>query len=309
MKRVDQLIDRVRSWTENNDVSANAGIPDQDFVDALSDGQDMLEGAVYRNVPYCSWFDFTTTYTLVATEESVDLPFDCYYRDGVRKVEFSKDADPEFYYPLEPENFLQRSVVQAPYPSNYSISGGRIYLSPPPSISGGTLRVTYARKLPTLANTVGIVSAFSTNITLANDTFLDATTLADAVPGYFSLIRRLDGAVISRSLTATAYDSGTRVLTVSVAPTYESGFSSSDVVSAFLVPGRSATNIPAWPQGTDAVERYLRNYAIWKIFRRESSTDTSEQGNELSAIEADIVQAANAAQGDYGVIDFKSCDW
>lgn len=312
IRRVDQIVSRVRAWTENEDASAGAGIPSDDFVDALSDGQEMLQGAILRSNPDCRWFDVVYDVALVAGQKEYSIPTRAFYANAVRKVEFSETGREDDFVPLDPVGLHQLSNLSTWPPACYSLTGRSVVLDPPPDVAQGTLRITYVARVPRLARPIGLISSFSSPslILTSESTFLDATALSNSVPGYFSIIRRLDGAGISYSMTATAYDSGTRTLTVSAGPTYETGFVAADLVGAMLVAGDYATCAPAWPVGIEVqVERYLRNYGIWKIMRRESSGDTSEQGNELSAIEADIIKSANAAQGDYPVVVMDSDGW
>lgn len=305
MLRVDQLIARIREWTENEDSTTTSGISDRVICEALSDGQEMLQGAIIRNVPECSWFNTQTTFSVTAGQDTYALPTRALYSDSVRLVEFSFNGQSNYYTTLNPVQVQHLSSYATWPPCEYAIQGSSIVLSPPPSTTQGTLRVTYLRRVPSLSPIVGqVTSLVSTSLTLDNDSYLNATFLSDAInlPGYFSASTALDGYGVTYNIAATAYNSGTRVLTVG-APTYEAGYSASDLPTTFLTYGAYSTHLPQWAVAIQPqVERYLRAYGVWKILGKDSSDDRAEQGNELTAIEGDIINAARSGHGDYQVV-------
>lgn len=303
MLRVDQLVARIRAWTENEDATTTAGIPDQDIIDALCDGQNMLQGAIMRNVPECSWFNAKKVYTVTANQPNYAIPTSAFYSDSVRLVEFSFNSSDLYYVPIEPGQVQHLARFSSWPPTRYAIEAGNIVLSPPPRISQGLLRVTYTQRVPPLARILGQVTSYSApNLTLDNDSFLQSTVLGGVVPSYFSVSSALDGYGVSYDVVGTAYNSGTRVLTVD-SLTYEGAYGASDMATGFLTAGARTTCIAQWPVAIQPeVERYLRAYGIWKILGRESSEDRAEQGNELTAIEGDIINAARSAHADYPLV-------
>lgn len=307
MLRVDQLVDRVRAWTENEDATSTSGIPDQDIIDALSDGQDMLQGAILRNVPECRWFDASVSFSVTAGQPTYSIPDRAFYSDAIRLVEFSFNGLSDYFVKLNPVQIQHLGNWATWPPTEYGTSGQTIQLSPPPKITQGTLRVKYVKRVPKLARILGQATSLeSTSLTLDFDTFLDSTELSAIVPTYLSASAPLDGAGISYAITASAYNSGTRVLTVTT-PTYEGSYGSSDIPQTIITPGLYTTHLPQWPVAIQGqVERYLRAYGAWKILGRDSSQDRAEQGNELTAIEGDIINAANAARGDYPVVTMET---
>lgn len=299
MKRVDQLITEIRGWTNNTNYSTTAGIAQERFVEAVRDAQQMLQGAVMRANPDCSWFDTQATYSVTSGTTSYGLPADVYYYDQVKIVEFSQSGNADDYVALDPIKYETHSQNASWPPFGYDVIAGQVWLTPPPNSTTGTLRVTYVKRMSDLDLVRGTISSYAAPpaLVLANDSFLDATSLTAWVPGYISVTRRLDGASITKTWKATAYTSGTFTLTAAAADvTYETGFSATDLPAAFVTLGKYTTCATGnWPVALQPlVERYVVAFGKWKMMLKDSSDDAVTYGNELTAIEKDIMQAAQA---------------
>jgi hypothetical protein len=58
------------------------------------------------------------------------------------------------------------------------------------------------------------------------------------------------------------------------------------------------------------IERYLKAYAVWKLLRRDSSSDSAEQYQELIAIESQIINAVRTMfKGVQRIPHFGYDDW
>jgi hypothetical protein len=303
VRRVDQLITLVRRQTENVDYGSTYGIAQDDFAQYMSDAQDMLQGAIMRACPSCTWFYKQSTASLVSGTRAYAMPTDCYYKNQLASVEFTESTS-DYYQPLTRVPLVSLEAYSTWPPNAYAVVNNEIWLSPPPNASTGTLRYTYLRKLPRLDLPRGtITSLISTAMLLNNDSLLDATNIGAWVPGIFSITHETAQVPISLSMTCSGYNSGTRTLTVSAGPTYETGYSASDLADAIITLGKHTTCNSQLP---DECERYLVAYCAWKTFRRESSSDATSAGSELSAIEADIIASINSSDTDPKIIVMES---
>lgn len=300
MRRTDELITQVRRETDNVEYGTDYGIPQAEFIQYLAEAQEQLQGAILRANPHCSWFLRQTTTSLVSGTSDYAIPSDCYYTNNLLLVEFSSSSDTDDYIPLQRKSFIELQADASWPPVGYALYNGNIRLSPPPDASSGSLRITYIRRLPGLKLTAGqITSLVGASLTLDNDTYLDATSLsAVAYPGIFS-IGLTTGPMVSLSMTCSGYNSGTRVLTVSAGPTYETGYAAANLPAAFVTIGHNTTSISQLPEDC---ERYLLNYCTWRILKRDASDEAKWCGEQLQAIEANIVSSLSAPATDYQLI-------
>ena len=309
MRRTDLLIALIRKLTRNEDYSATNGIPQDVFCQYLSDAQDMLQGALFRNCPSIDWFDKQYTFNVVALQRNYPLPTDVYYGSNVKYVEFTRITGQIIYYTqLRVLPFNELSVWQTWPPDSYSISNSQVFLSPHPNNSQGNVRVTYPARLPKLdlpRGTIASVAAGPVRVVLNNDSFLDATNIGLYVPGTLS-ITNAAGAWIA-SIAATTYVAGTFTLTGPI--TYQGSYTSADLPGCFLTFQDYSTCVPQLPIGIPELERYLIAYTTWKIFQHDSSNDAEGYGNSLSAIENDIIKAVNAATQEYPMVYLDGTDW
>jgi hypothetical protein len=76
-------------------------------------------------------------------------------------------------------------------------------------------------------------------------------------------------------------------------------------VGNYVILGENSTTHLQLPQ---TCEKYLIEYATWKMFMRDSSTDSGEQAGVVSALEADIVDAFAEISGDVDRIPIINAD-
>lgn len=285
MRRVDRQILQVRRQTDNDDSSAGTGITDAEFLQYLNDAQHRLQSLITDT--HIKAFATTYDLSLISGTQSYNLQGDTFMDHKVIQVEYSSSSDTEMLFPLMPIHYSQISRRQESWPSGYCINNGKIHFSPVPT-GGGLARITYTRKLPELDLRRGTVASAATSgsdyidIIVENDSTLDATELA--LVEYVSVVD-YDGNPKYEAIPVSSYDAGTRKLTL------RAGVATADGTIAagdYVVSGRYASSHSQLPQFT---ERYLLAYAAWKIFKRDSSSDSAEQQSELSAMEQEIISS------------------
>jgi hypothetical protein len=196
---------------------------------------------------------------------------------------------------LEKLNFFNRDTNPSNYPWGYIKRGGQILLQPTPSVSTGTIRVTYERDLDDLDIPRGVVSAVSTTSTVLTNFTLDST--ADAyeasTPGwttqqFCSVVSPLG---VRRCYNIPySYVTGTNIVTATGTLTY-TALDSQIQIGDVAVFNKYTTTFSQLP---DACERYLIHSAAAELFHRDSSEDFDNQMGIVQNIETDIIKALAA---------------
>lgn len=291
MRRTDQLITAIRRRTDNEDVSASEGISSEEFVDFLNEGQARLQSRIVDAVPDCTLFDTSKTTSLVAGQRayaiasSTDQPL---LGSMVRLVEYRTGSLEEDYYQLEPDILDNLSLVRGTYPSSYDIRNGNILVSPLPTGSNGTLRITFPRRLDALDIRRGKIDTVNTSGSNYTSIILEATPVPDDIlddTDFFICVNSKYGVVNYYNAPVTTYDTNSRTLT------FDSGVSTSNgtiSIGDWVTYGKWTTTHSQLP---DDCERFLLAYAAWKVLKRDSTDDAALQEQELIAIENDILSA------------------
>jgi len=285
----------VRQSTENTDFSDTVGIKDAEFLRFINDAQYRIHNLIVQQHPSVFLTEYTTS--IVANQEAYTLPVKSFIGNKVTQVEFtSQSSGNSYYYPLRPASLYQRSSGPSSgkgSPSKYIRKSGAILLSPIPSSSTGSLRITYTHKLPKLDLRRGSVASVTLDSSTNTITALSLNVSTDTVDGTeldkFTRLSICDeeGNVKMANIKYTNIDTGTGVVTVDGSFTYDTG----ETIEAgnYVVAGEySSTHTEL----DELVERYLIAYATLKIFQRDSNiTDLQVQQEILLSMETDILSA------------------
>jgi len=291
MRRIDYLIEDVRRHTENDivNISDTVGIQDEEFLRFINDAQHRLHSLIIQKHP--SVFIGEKTYNVVVDQEEYTLPSDIFLSNKVVQVEYSDTNDVEDYYKLELTQIHNRMSGIEGLPMGYIRKNNSITLTPVPD-RGGLLRVLYVKaplKLDKRRGSVASVTLDSGTSTITALAFNVSTDTIDSTEllkdNYFTVVDR-NGNVKMKNIEYDSIDTTTGIITITSSFTYESGESIS--VGDYIVRGKQATTHSEFP---DTVERYFIAYCAWKILKRDSSIDSTEQQDELLAMEAEIVDS------------------
>lgn len=312
-RRVDRLITHIRSITENDTINSTTDITDNEILEFINEGQHRLQSRILAQHPRV--FINETTLSSVADQEEYDLPSDVFLANKVISVEYSDDTGPDkSYTKLLPGHERNRQSDISGFPKYYirrdklNNDVGSILLAPKPSNSSGSIRITYVQRIDQLDKRRGIVSDITdsgTQITaltldVSGDPPIDSTDLADH--DYFCIVSKT-GSIKMRNLQFDSINTSTGVVTLTSSHTYNTGETAA--VGDYIVGGRDTTTHSRLPRN---VERYLIEFAAWKIFKRDSSTDSIEQQNEVLALEQDIIECFQEVQEDIHIIPVLE-DW
>lgn len=304
------LIEDVRDSSENDDFTSTTGIQDREFVRYLNEGQQRLHNKIIQQHPRV--FEQDTTYTLSRSQETVTLPIDIHVKNMVTQVEYSYNGNEDEYCVISPTSPRNRQSGVEGTPSHYFVRNNKVFLTPTPNDSSPSLRVSYIRRCNALGKRMAQVDAVTLTSTAISSLTVDVSAVGvDAVSleradEYFTVVDS-QGNVKMDNVKFDSIDTSTGVVTVDSLFTFESG---ETIVSGdWLIAGRSAsshldTNL------TDMSERYIEQFAIYKIFKRDSSNDSQEAGQEMLALETEIVDSYKEIPNDVTEIpDINNDDW
>lgn len=282
MRLVDVLISQVRSESDNEDYSSTNGISNAEIVRFLNDAQDRLQSLITAEHPMA--FVTEETISLVANQEAYSLTGNLYLGSRIHSVEYSHSGQVRDYIPLRQRTIKERFFGNTGRPEYYIRRGSSLLMQPTPESSTGTIRVNYEYKLKTLDFRRAVVSSTTgTPITAITVTSGDAS-LANLIKGEYLTVVDEYGAQ-----TATSVPVGTGSTTSSIAVnSHTLGSGETITANDFILLGDNSTSISELP---DTCERYLICYAVWKMLRKDNSSEASSWQSELGAMEEDIVQS------------------
>lgn len=288
---VDRLIDQVRRQTENEDVTANTGITDAEFLQFLNDAQHRLQSVVTAVHPLV--FVEEKEIDVNIDQESYSIPQDALMENKLVTVEYSPSGVLEDYYHLEPTRMKRRDTAVQGFPVTYIRRSGKILLQPRPQ-QGGKIRVNYVKRIWELDKRRGVVSVAVTDNSAKTITTLelDASSANPALDtsdlsehDYICVVGK-DGTMKMQNIPFDSINSATGVVTITSGFTFEEGESIS--AGDYIVGGKDTSTHTEFPQ---MCERYLIAYCAWKILKRDSSVDYQEQQAELLQMEEDITNS------------------
>lgn len=301
MRYVSYLIDQVRKQTENEDVTQFTGIQNSEFIQYLNDAQHNLQALITQQHPKV--FVREKIYTIVAGQDSYDIPIDCYLGNKILNVEFSSTGNERDYYPIAQDTIRNRNTMYLASPQRYIRLDGKIILNPTPQ-SGGSLRVTYIHVIDELDLRRASVISNPTPSSLT--TWSLSTSIVDTSLNEHNYICIVDktGKMIARNLAISSLGSTSITLEA-----YTPDVNDSTIKTGhYIVGGKNTSTHGSFDS---SVERYLIAYCAWKILKRDSSVDSSEAMTELNRMAREIVDSYGLISDDLQLIpqlnDFE--DW
>lgn len=296
MRRADVLIYEARRISRNlpNDAGDKA-ISDDECLIYLNDAQDRLQHLISSKKNIAKIFSTQQIIDIVAGQESYTIEDRLLLNKQIDMVEYSVDGTLGNYTVLQKTELFHRDTNSSAYPWSYYKLGGEIFLQPLPSISQGTIRVTYERELDDLDIPRGVVSTITNGTSTQFDTLtLNATadSYESTTPGWstqqYCSIVSTTGARKCFNILISSYNTGTNVITPSPSPFLYTDFDTQIAVGDIAVFDKYKTTFSQLP---DTCERYLIHYLAMELFNRDSANDYQKQAERVSEIEDDILTA------------------
>lgn len=287
MKRVEQLITRVRRETENEDFGDTYGIADNEFIDYLNDAQDRIYAEVVKTHPKFfmqesigSTSNGTEVYTLPAR----------IYLGQISTVEWSSTPNQEDYYPLKQAMLKERISDTIGNPVYYIRRNKEILFAPVPNTGSGYVRINYVEKLPKLdkrrAKILSVTTSGSSITSLVFDTTetIDRDAILDEQ--YICVVDKYGDQKMA-AIPVTDVSTATGTVTLDAGFTFEAG--ESIAAGDYVVAGEFSTNRS---ELQDITERYLVSHLRMEILDRDSNAEgTASQVAKVTALLSEIVQS------------------
>lgn len=297
LRYLGEYITQIRRDTNTKDSSFTNGIPDDQIVEYLRDGQDRLQSKIFSKYP--TLFEVETTFSPVANQESYTPASDEYAVNSIASLEYSPTGVDRDYYFLKKNILQSRTNVPVNYPSFYIQSGNRLLIQPKINTAAGLFRLVYTKALPSLDIRRGVVlsttsdGTYYTSVTLdpAGSPTPDDTNLASVE--YISIVDR-HGNIKYSGIPITGYNSTTKVLTIetSTCPMASGTISGGYYVTIGAV--STTHSILPSPMGG----RYLLAYGAWRVFGADNAIAAGAKEQELTAYENDIMETFAAPNRD-----------
>lgn len=291
MKQTSDLITTSRLISRNAlNADGTYAISDAEILQYLNDGQDRMQNLISATKNIAKIFVRQLEIDVVGQQEDYAITDRVLLNKQIEYVEFSADGSSQNYVRLEKLNYFNRDPYYTTYPYGYIKTGGKIKLCPVPSVTGGTIRVTYEGELDDLALRCGTVtSATTTEIDIT-----DVVVAALPATNDYICVVSPDGARLAKNIPITLYMGGT-VSTADITTYLEDGVSVSDLVGGYVTVGRYTSAVTQLPSNC---ERYLVHYAASELFHRDSSNDYDKEVALLGEIEKDIVKSMASQTGE-----------
>ncbi len=286
LRRVEQLITQIRLQSENQEFSDTAGISDNEIIQYLNDAQHRLQTTILKQHPNVMTKE--KIISAVQGQSAYELPSDAYLSNKVVSVEFSPTGRDQDYFPLDWTVNRNRVTGIQGTPSYYIRKSGSIYLVPEPQSSISTIRLNYVKRVDQLDKRRGTVdvavlsglSITSLTLDLSGNPPVDFDSLN--LQNYICIVDR-NGNMKMRNIEIDSISSSTGIVSVTSGFVFESG--ETIPAGSYVVGGQDTTTNSEMERNC---ERYILAYGAWKLMKRDSSIDSTEQENELLAMETEI---------------------
>lgn len=291
MRRVEQLILASRRTTETQEYTATAGVQDEEFIQALNDGQEEIHSIIQGTFP-----SILTAYKVeraIQNQEAYTVPRDLYLGTRIDQIEYSTSGKDTDYYLIKKGTIKERLNTQSGNPAFYIRRGNEMLLQPRPQ-QAGNIRWSYQKAIPRLDIRRGTVMSVTLGTSSITDLFLDPSVLLDAqalMEQNFITIVNKNGLVKMRSIPVTAVDQTTGLVTVEAGFTFQAG--ESIAAGDFACRGDFSSTHSELPE---LCEKYLLEYCNARILVRDSNTDSAAVGQILQKVE-ETLRVAYAEPG------------
>lgn len=279
MKYVGDLITEVRRDTRNSDIPTSTeevGIVTNDFLRYINFAQEKCQSVAisFKSTK----FQNVVEISLVSGTQQYTIPDRVYLEEHILNMEYSNSGLARDYYEIREKATSYRND-QSGTPYYYIRRGSSFLLCPIYNSSGAKVRVTYDRAVDSLDTRRGTILSHTASATALTALSLSTTgddTDAMALAQYLC-VNDAFGNVTMYNIPITGYDSTTGVVSILGGSfTFTAGESVTD--GSYVTIGQYTTT---HCKLNALCERYLAQYAEYKIFRRDSSSDQQEAKNDM----------------------------
>jgi hypothetical protein len=306
MKYVGDLITEIRRDTRNEDVptgSEQVGISTEDFLRYLNFAQEKCQAIAIS--AKSTKFQAVKEIALQPGVAQYPIRDRVYLEEHILDVMYSDTGQARNYYKI-PERALSQRIDYPGTPNFYIRRGGSVILCPLYNSLGAKIRVTYDRAVDSLDIRRGtvidatIISNALINLQLDIDTD-DADALSRA---QFVCINDAFGNVTMYNIPVIGYNASTGILAIKdTSFAFQAGETAS--VGSFVTVGQYSTT---HSKLNHLCERYMAQYAEYKIFRRDSSNDANAARDDMRETLREISISYSETPRDEGEIQINNPD-
>ena len=309
---IGDLITEVRRDTENESFSTNNGdsygISTEDFLRYANFALQRIQAKLISN--NVNLFRRAKDISIVANQASYSISDNVYLGESIVDVQYSPTSQEVDYREIREVADSNRYFGTSSQISAYTRRQGLLYVSPVPSVSQGTLRVTYERQIDMLDTRRGVIDAITisggaiTANTISIDHTIHDQARIDGITDKYLCICDKDGNVKAYNIPYTAYNNGSGNFTH---PSFTLTSGLVPAIGDYITLGKYTTT-----HMVDilhpAIERYTQIYMAMKITRRDSNVDSELLSRELGAIEDEIIESYRASSKDEWEINIENSD-
>jgi hypothetical protein len=294
MRRVELLLELIRSETGNGQFAVGAGVQQNNLIQFLQNAQDLIFSQANQQKPkfFLNQADYIT---IVRDQEKYQVPSRTFL-SSVDTVEYSSTGKETEFYPLNKYSLKERSTTHSGYPSGYISRGLDILLVPP--ATSGSLRVNRVKELDRLDIRRGKISAHTasdgavTALTLdASDSTFDSTQLNKF--NYLCIVDR-NGDIKMRNLEYDSVNASTGVVTITNG-SFSFGSTEAIANGYYVTAGENTTNRSPLP---DTCERFLIKSAVYETRQGDKSKWSQTAKEDMKEMAEDIIESFALAEED-----------
>lgn len=297
MRRIDLLINEARQETDNAIFTDETGIQDSEFLRWANSAQTRILSLIQQAHP--DLFQRSTIIPAVQNQEEYAIPSKTFLGTRIQMLEYSKTGQARDYYPLKKGTLHERVNGPSGDPAFYIRFSKKFLVQPAPQNTGSFRAITQLA-LPRLdlRRATVLSSTLTTNtITALNfdpSQFIDQENIQNE--GYICLVDK-DGNILMEGIPVDSVDPSTGLVNVTSGFTFQSGESAP--AGCFAVLGAYSSTTSELP---DVAERYVVDFMIWKLEKRDSNQVSQEINQELSMQEQDIVDSFGMPDDDVSYV-------
>lgn len=288
LRRIDLLIGDARRETDNVIFTDETGIQDSEFLRWANSAQTRILSLIQQAHP--DLFQRSTVIPAVQNQEQYDIPAKTFLGTRIQMLEYSRTGQDRDYYPLKKGNLHERVNGPSGDPAFYIRFSKKFLVQPKPQNTGSFRAITQlalprldTRRATVLSSTLDTVT--NTITTLNFDPSLDIDSENIQNEGYICLVDK-DGNLLMEAIPVDSVDTTTGLVTVHAGFTFQTGETAP--AGSFAVLGQYSSTTSELPE---VAERYIVDFMIWKLEKRDSNTVSQEINQELMAMEQEIVDS------------------
>lgn len=296
MRRIDLLLAEARQETDNKEFTDETGIQDSELLRWANSAQTRILSLIHQNHP--DVLEEESTFAGVLGQEQYDIPAHTFMKTRMKSLWYSRTGQTTDYYLLKKGSMKERLFSTNGSPVFYIRQSDKVLIQPQPDTTG-VFKILYQKELPRLDIRRGTVSSVTLDTVDRNvdSLILDNTVNIDAeeiqAEGWISIVD-FYGNIKMEGIPVTEANSETGVITIAPGFVYNEG--DTIEVGDYVVLGKYSSTDSDLP---DICERYIVDFMIWKLEKRDSNMKSPELSEELVAQEVDII--ASFAEADQDV--------